>query len=225
MLNIVLRTAQRVWRLTNREAEILKSILSGVISSKELARYLNISESTVGKHLESIARKTAISGRVQLVTVLFRALCRALESVSDPRLESAYPSVAVLDDDVPTSEMLVELLIENGFRAQSIFELGKLTPENIVGTKSEVLLCDYMLPSTDGLEVARSLVPHENKAPSVVLFTGYPEKFSDNSDGSIVSVLYKPLERHHLFREIWIGWMDFRIRNSLQESIVAEKSA
>jgi len=56
--------AEQTDRLTPREREILMQLATGM-SNKEIARELDLAESTVKIHLQSILRKLELSNRVQ----------------------------------------------------------------------------------------------------------------------------------------------------------------
>lgn len=211
MLEVVIATAQRVWNLTNRETEVLSYIVKGFISAKDVAHALEISESTAGRHIESIARKTSLSGKLQVVTTLFRALCKAVEEYN---IRQNPTTVAVVEDDDDTCELIVDLLNEQGFDAAPITSRGGINVDNIIKAEPEVLLCDLVLPYTNGVEIARILSRHCGSVPSVVLFTGYPDQVPI-MQSDVFSVLLKPLNENQLVRTIQRGSMDYYIRRSL----------
>lgn len=53
--------------LTPRERDVLDAILDGCTTDKELMVRLNLSRSTIGKHLVHIYRKVGVFGRTGLV--------------------------------------------------------------------------------------------------------------------------------------------------------------
>lgn len=59
------------YQLTEREAEIVGLILSG-LDNADIAARLTVSPNTLKKHLQNIYRKTGVSGRVQLLGLLLQ---------------------------------------------------------------------------------------------------------------------------------------------------------
>lgn len=57
------------WRLTARETEVLRTIVSGSTSDQEIAETLFISTATAATHVRNILRKTGLSNRLDLMLV------------------------------------------------------------------------------------------------------------------------------------------------------------
>jgi DNA-binding CsgD family transcriptional regulator len=62
--------AQRHWRLTLRQTEVLESLATGA-ANKEIARRLECAESTVENHVTQLYRRSGAKSRVDLVARLF----------------------------------------------------------------------------------------------------------------------------------------------------------
>ncbi len=58
--------------LTQREHEVLVLLAEGK-PNKEIARFLKLSESTIGQHLDHIYRKLAVGNRVQASRLYWRS--------------------------------------------------------------------------------------------------------------------------------------------------------
>ena len=55
-------------QLTTRQQQIYKLLTQRGISNKQIANYLNLSESAVKRHLSKIYQKFGVVNRVQLIT-------------------------------------------------------------------------------------------------------------------------------------------------------------
>ncbi len=60
--------------LTRRESEIYRYVLDG-LSTKEIAREMNLSEQSVKLHLSNIFRKFDVSNKQQLILLTFQRVC------------------------------------------------------------------------------------------------------------------------------------------------------
>jgi len=60
---------RKLSRLSGREREVMLLTVEG-LSNKEIARRLNMSESTVKVHLRSIYRKLAVNNRTKLAVLV-----------------------------------------------------------------------------------------------------------------------------------------------------------
>ena len=57
------------WRLTERESQVLRTIVSGRTSDEQIAEALFISTATAATHVRNILRKTGLSSRMDLMLV------------------------------------------------------------------------------------------------------------------------------------------------------------
>lgn len=71
--NVPLRVDAGDWRLTDRESQVLATIVSGKTSDEQIAQALFISTATAATHVRNILRKSGLSSRFDLMLVGGRA--------------------------------------------------------------------------------------------------------------------------------------------------------
>lgn len=67
--NVPLEVEVAQWRLTDRESQVLATIVSGKTSDEQIAQELFISTSTAATHVRNILRKARLSSRIDLMLV------------------------------------------------------------------------------------------------------------------------------------------------------------
>lgn len=124
------------------------------------------------------------------------------------------PRVLVVDDDIESQELYVEILQWAGFEVATADD-GDSALEKAVTSKPEVIVLDILLPKRDGIAVLRELrrVPQTASVPIIAL-TGVADA-ADRARiiGGFTEVLEKPCDPNSLITVL---------RRALDAGIVAE---
>jgi two-component system, cell cycle response regulator DivK len=80
--------------------------------------------------------------------------------------------VVVVDDDLPSYQLIEELLIEHDFTIMHFTGGHDLMKWIRKGTRPDVILMDVQLPGVDGLELTRQIKNMEPSIP-VIAYTSY----------------------------------------------------
>jgi DNA-binding NarL/FixJ family response regulator len=212
MIDAILQTLTDAWRLTPREADIVRCVAVGLSSTKELATALGVAPATIDKHMESLSRKTGCGGRSELASRLLGGFIAAVRRIESTPKESAVPRVAILDDEPEACIFIAEALTAHGFQPE-VLDVDAPFGETLkVSGEADVVVCDYILPKTDGLQVAKQIAVGGLSAPVVVLITGYPEKLAEAAPHAVPHVVRKPLEVTALVRAVWEAALQSRFR-------------
>ncbi len=86
-------------------------------------------------------------------------------------MESSHPRILVIDDDPVICEIVTETLKKNGYVADSA-STGKAVSELFSRKSYPIVLCDILLPDTNGLELMGT-IKDINPDTFVILFTGH----------------------------------------------------
>jgi two-component system response regulator HydG len=81
--------------------------------------------------------------------------------------------VLVIDDDTFMCDLLVNHLKQHGFEAQGTYS-GKNGLKMVENNRFDIVLCDFRLPNTDGLEVLQQIKSKKPLLP-VIIMTAYAE--------------------------------------------------
>ena len=81
--------------------------------------------------------------------------------------------IIVIDDDSYICNLLVNYLNQNGYKAEGTFS-GKNGMKRIVKSDFDLVLCDFRLPDTDGLEILQYIKLKKSNLP-VVIMTAYAD--------------------------------------------------
>jgi DNA-binding NtrC family response regulator len=81
-------------------------------------------------------------------------------------------SILVVDDDHDVSEMLVELLTEEGYRVRAAFD-GQAALWQIEVDPPDLVLADVVMPKVDGVALASKLRVRGRKIPVVLMSAVY----------------------------------------------------
>jgi two-component system, cell cycle response regulator DivK len=80
--------------------------------------------------------------------------------------------VVVVDDDLPSYQLIEELLIEYDFTIEHFTGGHELMKWIRKGARPDVILMDVQLPGVDGLELTRQIKDIEHSIP-VIAYTSY----------------------------------------------------
>lgn len=117
---------------------------------------------------------------------------------SQRKLKKTKLTVVVVDDDIFVSEMICELLLEQGHEVHSVNSAARAV--ELVGRESvDLLLTDLDLPETDGWKLARQL---RSKHPELLIgmVTGWPLSLEERASSShtVDFILNKPFTLQEL---------------------------
>lgn len=114
----------------------------------------------------------------------------------------------LIEDDAPLRRSLQLLLQGQGFEVRA-HASGAQAIADSSAIDARVLVADYRLPDSDGIEVLRSL-RRFGWSGRAILITGFPsDKLKvDAGDAGFAAVLEKPLRRHQLIAALAGAWVD-----------------
>jgi DNA-binding NarL/FixJ family response regulator len=188
--------------LTGRELDIVSAILAGKASTKGISAFLGITESTVGKHLESLMRKSGKHSRTELISCLTNAVLTSLPKATP--------------DNKPNQSIAILKII----LSKAGFDLSEIKVDDLESSfqNFDVIFVDLMMPKIDGLEMAKKIAAATTASPSVILVTCYPQKVENLSNKNLYSFLYKPLEATKVVQETSKALLFSRIKASICRS-------
>ncbi len=145
------------WRLTPREAEILRMIVAGQSSSTDLSQAMQVTTATVNRHLEAICMKSGLQGRKEIISFLMRIYDRLLQRVEDEFVRARmHRNVFIVDDDEDLSQVLSRYLVQAGFQVRTNFEEPKFMERAAEIQTPNIVVYDLSFPykSVSGLFLA-----------------------------------------------------------------------
>jgi two-component system phosphate regulon response regulator OmpR len=83
-------------------------------------------------------------------------------------MQTAAPSIFIVDDDPRTRELLEKYLAKNGYVVQTA-EDGRNLEERLTDSRADLLVLDLMLPGEDGLTLCRRLRSASTDIPIIML--------------------------------------------------------
>ena len=81
--------------------------------------------------------------------------------------------ILVIDDDTFICDILEKLLKDNGFETDVAFSAATAR-QKLKNNEFDVVLCDYRLPDSDGLEMLKS-IKSSNPESNVIIITAYAD--------------------------------------------------
>ena len=116
--------------------------------------------------------------------------------------ETVQLRILIIEDDANTLQGLQELLQHEGFQVQGV-ETGKSARKLFQNHKFDVILCDYRLPDTDGLQLCTELLIAKPEL-EILMFTAYSNNdiLHAARQLGIRRVFEKPLRLDQLFSEL-----------------------
>ncbi len=187
------------WKLTPREAEVLKLMMNGKTASSEIGDELSIAFATTQRHLESICIKSGNKGRKEIVSVLFRLYERLLTFLEREVVAgNDYRMVYIVDDDPDICSILSTCLTGSGFQPVTHFDQPRLLGDLSRKPPLKVVIYDLTYPVDDvqGLFFgqAGAALPKDDFVR--IAMTGFPKFVDDYQDRLLYhSLLMKPFQR------------------------------
>lgn len=110
--------------------------------------------------------------------------------------------ILIIEDDTNTLQGLQDLLIHEGFHVQGA-ETGKSARKLFSTHDIDVILCDYRLPDTDGIQLCSEMLVIKPDL-EILMFTAYSNNDILNAARKlgIRRVFAKPLSLDQLFSEL-----------------------
>lgn len=158
------------YSLTVRELEVLEALTKGHTSSKALADYLKISESTANNHIDNISKKTSLPGKTSFLSFIIRELFTLLQ---EGNIQQTPQTVLIIDDEKEITNILKEEFSERGYRT---FVVTQVSPETIQLIKDEsidLIVCDVVMPGMTGPEFLNQAKNALGFLPATVFISAY----------------------------------------------------
>jgi len=104
-------------------------------------------------------------------------------------------NVLIVDDEMDTTEILLNFLSANGFKCEAVYN-GKDAISKIKSGKFDVVLLDVMLPYIDGYHVAYEITSEMENPPAIIIMTSRDIQFEKNiaKMSGAFEVIQKPFE-------------------------------
>lgn len=110
-------TYANLWRLTEREAEVLELLAEG-LTNDEIARHLGIDERTARTHVRGVFGKLDVTNRTQAAVCVWRKRLERLKAENARlRVQAVYPDIDVL-------AQMMSQACEDVLREAGLGELG-----------------------------------------------------------------------------------------------------
>jgi CheY-like chemotaxis protein len=111
-------------------------------------------------------------------------------------------TIVVIDDDPDTRVTLFDLLTPEGYRVIT-FEDPRYALRRLHEARPDLILLDYHMPPTDGLELAAQLSLAAPRVPIVMLTAyGSPELYLEASEHGVADMVLKPFSPAELVRAV-----------------------
>ncbi len=102
--------------------------------------------------------------------------------------------IVIIEDDAVLRRGLRRVFLKENFEVFD-FEDGKHAFEQIELSTPDLILCDYKLPDTNGLEILKTFRKSDKKTPFLLMTGYYKEEISRSADQNGANVvLEKPLD-------------------------------
>ncbi len=113
-------------------------------------------------------------------------------------MNTRQKQIVIIEDDAVLRRGLRRVFVKEDYEV-FVFEDGKHGVEQISLATPDLILCDYKLPDTNGVEVLKS-VRETDKSTPFFLMTGYykDEVFNQATENGANEVLEKPLNLQDL---------------------------
>ncbi|MBS0014885.1 MAG: response regulator [Arthrospira sp. SH-MAG29] len=142
-------------------------------------------------------------------------------------------TILIVDDDIATQMILQNTLEEQGYQV-AIAEDGKTALELAESLSPELMICDWMLPELNGLEVCQKLRSHPTLATTFFILLTAQEKIDEcssldgfTSEYRIDEWMSKPIEIDGLLARVRCGLkiaaQNKQLKRAYQQLLYSEK--
>ena len=109
----LLKVLQAKWGVSDRESAILEFLVSGVTASKDISSALNISTSTINKHIESLCRKSGTQGRFEIISIWMSYISDLLRYFETIPIQ--WGNAYISEDEEGIVEILQKIVVQIGY--------------------------------------------------------------------------------------------------------------
>jgi len=182
--------------LTPRELDVVLALAAGKVTAREIAKYLHVSESTVNNHVDNISQKTGLGGKAEILSFVVQRLFVYIEN---SRFFMATPNVLIVDDHEDLADTLTEAYRRRGCQAMAAYNGDSFLLDRIAQNGIDLIICDYMLRDTNGIDFLNQVAQRLNFMPAAILISGSPPDSLELPNGAF-AWLKKPFEQNQLFQ-------------------------
>lgn len=109
-------------------------------------------------------------------------------------MDSASKLIAIIEDDAVLRRGLRRVFVKNNFRVASFADSSTVF-ENLRDEKPDLILCDYRLPGTNGVEILKQLRKIDKQIPFFLMTSYYTDELVDSAiRNGANKVIQKPIE-------------------------------
>lgn len=192
----VIRKIVEPFKLTPRELDIVLALADGKVTAREIAKHLHVSESTINNHIDNISHKTGLGGKAEILSFIVQKL---FVFVENSRFFMTTPHVLVLDDHEDLADSLTETFRNRGCQTMTAYQVDELLFDRLEQSTVDLIVCDYNLRDTTGIEFLSQLSQRIRYLPASVLISGSPPDSQELPLGAY-AWLRKPFDQHQLFQ-------------------------
>jgi len=141
--------------------------MAKLLSTKELAEYLNVTPLTV--------RRKALTGEIPSVKIgnLLRFDKKKIDRWLMGKSNGRLIQILVVDDEPLVGELFKDSLNELGYQVTTT--LSSIEALKLLNTRHfDLIFLDLLMPELDGVELFRR-IRQQNKKTPVAIITGYPD--------------------------------------------------
>ena len=118
----------------------------------------------------------------------------ASEAVADPAMTSSnLKAVLIVDDDLPTQQLLTALMRRSGYRS-TVASNGSEAIAILGHTDFALIILDLMMPAVDGRAVIDFLTQQKKTIPVIVCTAAGPKRTDEIHSDIVKAVLRKPFD-------------------------------
>lgn len=216
MSDLLTTTLATRWGLSERERDVLRFIVSGVTATKAIATAMHVSEKTVDKHIDAISKKSDLTGRTELITLLLRGLSGLVETLDSPKgLSFTDMAVLIVEDNEDVAAVFSSALQYSGFATTCVSNVEEALQTSLKEQIFDVVVIDFVIPNGNGIEVAQHVRAAGLAAPTVVMITGFPDLYFNAKGIEDLQIVLKPIDPVTLVRVVSSAAITARFRRRL----------